>query len=145
MTEGERRTLRADLVLAFQESEVVARDRIHGDRWVWSTATEPESVRMADLVLAVLDEHGLDVVEVPGASRTEREAEELAASYRVTDAGGQLIEVGSPVRYPDGHEGLFEGVVPPECVTVDGVVWASAQFGLTVIPVLRAELAHREQ
>jgi hypothetical protein len=88
----------------------------------------------------VLDEHGLDVVEVPGASRTEREAEELAASYRVTDAGGQLIEVGSPVRYPEGHEGVFEGVVPPECVTVDGVVWASAQFGLTVIPVARAEL-----
>lgn len=132
MTEEERRTLRADLLLAFQESEVVARDQIHGDRWVWSTATEPESVRMADLVFAVLDEHGLDVVEVPGASRGEREAAELAASYRVTDAGGQLIEPGASVRDQAGVEGIFDGVIVPGCVEVDGVARAAAAFGLTI-------------
>jgi hypothetical protein len=139
MTEEERRTLRADLLLAFQDSEVikVAED---GKPVRWDSATGEEAERMADLVFAVLDEHGLDVVEVPGASRGEREAAELATSYRVTDAGGQLIEEGSPVRYPNGVEGIFGRVITPGCVEVDGFAQLSSKFGLTVISVAPAEL-----
>jgi hypothetical protein len=134
MTEDERQTLHADLTLAFQESEVV-KFACHDEDW--TCPTDVEVARMVDVVFAVLSEHGLDVVELPGASRTEREAAEFTANYRVTDAAGTLVEPGSVVRDSAGEEHVFEAVATPECVQVSGVTHPAWRFGLTVSPVQR--------
>lgn len=126
---AERETFRADLTLAFQESEVV-KFACHDDDW--TCPNDDEVTRMVETVLAVLDEHGLDVVEVPGASRREREEAAADVAYRVTDAAGQLVEAGAPVRYRNGVEGAFGRVITPDCVEVDGIAWSAHEFGLTI-------------